>query len=117
MIGRIEIEDLTQSQNEALITLLVLLYRSDKKIDLGEQDYFQQVCERMNWKSGTSLDNFIPQAISYVRDHDHATVINQYCKPLTGYKEIKVILEKMAAADGELSAIENETIKAIEALI
>ena len=117
MFSKLEIEDLTQSQNEALITLLVLLYRADHKIKLNEQDYFQQVCDRMNWKSGTSLENFIPQVISDVRKKETTTILNEAVTPLIGYKEIIEILEEMAKADGDVSAVEKETLDKIRAFI
>ena len=96
---------------------MVLLYRADNKIRLDEQDYFQQVCERMNWKSGTALENFIPQAINEVRQKDASTILKQVITPLTGYKEIIEILEEMAKSDGDISAMEKATLEKIKALI
>lgn len=114
MIGKIELEDLTQSQNEALIRLLMLVYRSDNKIELEEQDYFQEICSQMNWKSGTSLENFIAKTIGEVRQKDQAEIISEAIKPLKGYKIVGTLLEHMAASDGDFSEKEKQTIEKIQ---
>ncbi len=64
-----QIKDLVSQQqfNEHLIKLLVLLYQIDNKITLTEQDYFEDLIEKLNWNSGVSISAFISDAIHQAR--------------------------------------------------
>ncbi len=66
---------LEQAYNEAIIKLLVLLYQIDGKVTLSEQDYFDQVQEQLNWRSGVAITAFVSSAIHQARvaiDSDQA---------------------------------------------
>jgi tellurite resistance protein len=56
-----------QAFNEALIKLMVLLYQIDGKVTLGEQDYFDEVIEAMQWRSGVAISAFVNDAIHQTR--------------------------------------------------
>ena len=57
----------TQEFNESVIKLLVLLYQIDGKVTLTEQDYFENIAEKMDWHSGVSISAFINEAIHQTR--------------------------------------------------
>jgi hypothetical protein len=56
-----------QAFNEAIVKLLVLLYQIDGKVTLTEQDLFDDVVAKLNWRSGVSLSAFINDAIHQAR--------------------------------------------------
>ena len=58
---------MTQTQNEALIKLLLAARFSDSKLSVLESDFFQQQVDELPWDSGTSRDYFIQQATAAVR--------------------------------------------------
>ena len=64
-----------QGFNEDLIKLAVLLYQIDGKVTLTELDYFDELVNSLNWRSGVSLDAFVNDTIHQARvaiDSDHA---------------------------------------------
>lgn len=56
-----------QAFNQSLIKLLVLLYQIDGKVTLTEQDYFEEVTAKLDWRSGVSISAFINDAIHQAR--------------------------------------------------
>lgn len=57
----------TQSFNEALIKLLVLMYQIDGKVTLTEQDYFENISEKLDWQNTVSLSAYITDVIHQTR--------------------------------------------------
>lgn len=57
-----------QQFNEALLKLCILLYQSDGKITLREQDYFKAIHEKCDWRGEIDFEDFQSRAISQVRD-------------------------------------------------
>nr|WP_241664425.1 TerB family tellurite resistance protein [Ningiella ruwaisensis] len=62
------IQSQTQKFNEALVKMTVLLYQIDGKITLTEQDYFEELTNKLKWTSGTVLPAFLSQAIHEARE-------------------------------------------------
>lgn len=58
----------SQLHNEALIRLTVLLYQIDGKVTLTEQDYFDELVNTMEWRSGISKEAFINDSIHQARE-------------------------------------------------
>ena len=56
-----------QAFNEAIVQLCVLLYQIDGIVTLTEQDFFDSVCDDLDWRSGVSLPAFINNAIHEAR--------------------------------------------------
>lgn len=56
-----------QAFNESIIKLCVLLYQIDGIVTLTEQDYFESLCEGLDWQSGVSLPAFVNSAIHDAR--------------------------------------------------
>jgi len=52
-----------QAFNEDLIRLSVLMYQIDGKVTLTELDYFDNLLNSLNWRSGVSIDAFVNSAI------------------------------------------------------
>ena len=57
----------TQTFNESLIKLLVLLYQVDGIVTLTEQDLFDEITSSLDWRSGVSISAFINDAIHQAR--------------------------------------------------
>ncbi|TQV74910.1 hypothetical protein FLL45_08085 [Aliikangiella marina] len=110
------IGELTQSENEALLGLLIVLYRQDMKITMGEQDAFNAISEQMNWTSGTSLDNYLMELRAKVRDGDKQALVSEFMSNLSGRSEVNVIAQKMAESDGSVSAGEQQILDLIKDL-
>lgn len=64
----LHVADKKQIFNESLIKLAVLLYQIDGKVSLSEQDYLEEYCNSIKWRSGISLSAFINQAIHDARN-------------------------------------------------
>jgi len=56
-----------QSFNEAIVQLCVLMYQIDGIVTLTEQNFFEGVCNDLDWRSGVSLPAFINNAIHEAR--------------------------------------------------
>jgi hypothetical protein len=57
----------TQTFNESVIKLLVLLYQVDGIVTLTEQDLFDEITASLDWRSGVSISAFINDAIHQAR--------------------------------------------------
>lgn len=58
---------MTQTENEALIYLMLLARFSDNKLSLSESDAFQKHFDGVSWDSSTSRYIFVQQAMAAVR--------------------------------------------------
>lgn len=56
-----------QEFNQSLIKMAVLLYQSDSKITLSEQDYLDNLIEQLDWDSPICVDAFVNDVIYQTR--------------------------------------------------
>ena len=73
----------TQTQNEALVRLMLAARYQDKRLSLIEEEEFQKHLDKLPWESITELDLFVMQESTYVRkaleseDAKQSFLINQ----------------------------------------
>ncbi|WP_026375821.1 TerB family tellurite resistance protein [Aestuariibacter salexigens] len=105
-----------QRFNEALFKLAILLYQSDGKITLTEQDYLDNLFEQRGWDSYISQDAFITNAIHEARvaveNREQRDFIKELAKDLNLFpEEAFAVAMEMTAIDGERSEEEIELLK------
>ncbi|OES24137.1 hypothetical protein BFV94_4520 [Alteromonas macleodii] len=61
--------DEKQAFNEALLKLMLLIYRIDHKITLAEQDKFDEIKRRMDWQSTINIESYITHASGLVSQY------------------------------------------------
>ena len=107
-----KLNKLTQEQNEALVGLLILVYRADKKISLSEQDFLNKVEDQLNWDSPTDFDGYCAQAVSLIRGDNKESTVQQWVEVLQPVKNsVADIFTTMAIIDGDYSAAEESLLK------
>lgn len=104
-----------QTFNEALLKLCVLLYQIDGKVTLTEQDYFDELVESMEWRSGISKPAFINDAIHQARQAIDSREAADFIRALgdslnlDAARTLEVAME-ITKADGERSEEEVELL-------
>jgi len=97
-----------QEYQESLIKLSVLLYQIDGKVTLSEQDYFDEMVDNMEWRSGISKPAFINDAIHQARQAIDSNEASEFVRSLgdslnlDAARTLEVAMELMHV-DGERS--------------
>lgn len=79
--------------NEALLKLAVLMYRTDGKIRLNEQELVDLIADDLAWEGVNSITAVQSQAIAEVRDAIRADKVEAY---LAGLKDALMFDKKKA---------------------
>ena len=108
-----------QQFNEALMKLCILLYQSDGKITLSEQDYFDALAAKIRWQGEEDLEDFQSQSIHEVRDvissHEQVTFINGLKKALSyDARRAFAVAQGIAHIDGEVTDEEQDILDYLE---
>lgn len=104
-----------QSFNQALIKLSVLLYQVDGVVTLSEQDYLNEIVEKLDWESPICPEAFINDTIYQTRKAidtgDALSYLRSLQQDLT-YDAEKTLEVAMAitGVDGERSEAETELL-------
>ena len=104
-----------QSFNQALIKLSVLLYQVDGVVTLSEQDYLNEIVEKLDWESPICPEAFINDTIYQTRKAidtgDALPYLRSLQQDLT-YDAEKTLEVAMAitGVDGERSEAETELL-------
>ena len=104
-----------QSFNQALIKLSVLLYQVDGVVTLSEQDYVNEIVEKLDWESPICPEAFINDTIYQTRKAidtgDALPYLRSLQQDLT-YDAEKTLEVAMAitGVDGERSEAETELL-------
>ncbi len=108
----------TQQESEATILLATLLYRTDKKINLAEQDFMDKLVDGMEWNSGINIEAFRSDAIrlanNAIKNDQISAFVNDACSKISANSELIEILKNLAQADGEINSLENEILAAVK---
>ena len=113
-----------QTQNEALVRLMLLARYQDKKLSLSEQDAFNRSLQKIEWHSVTDITLFTLREIASERKdletpEKTETFIQQQCV-LFNSSEAKnqclAVLRQIAAAD-EHDPRESQFIHQVEAAL
>lgn len=110
-----ENQALIQTHNEALIKLSVLLYQIDGKVTLSEQDYFEELVEKMDWFSGISKPAYINEAIHQARQAIDGREAPEFIRALSdalnldAARSLEVAME-ITKVDGERTEDEVELL-------
>ena len=104
-----------QSFNQALIKLSVLLYQVDGVVTLSEQDYLNEIVEKLDWESPICPEAFINDTIYQTRKAIDTGDALPYLRSLQQdliYDAEKTLEVAMAitGVDGERSEAETELL-------
>ncbi|OFC69461.1 hypothetical protein [Alteromonas confluentis] len=104
-----------QAFNQALIRLSVLLYQVDGKVTLSEQDYLEDVIDKLDWQSPICREAFFTDAIYQTRQVIDAGEQLRYLRTLQNdliFDADKALEVAMAITgiDGERSEEETELL-------
>ncbi|WP_298609310.1 hypothetical protein [uncultured Thiothrix sp.] len=113
-----------QTQNEALVRLMLLARYQDKKLSLSEQDAFNRSLQKIEWHSVTDVTMFTMREIASVRKaletpEKTETFIQQQCVLFTNSEaknQCLAVLRHIAAADKN-DLRENQFIHQVEAAL
>ena len=104
-----------QQFNEALIKLCILLYQSDGKITLSEQDYLDAFSRKVSWQGNEEFEDFQMRAILQVRDvienNEQRPFVNSLKDALVfDAKKALAVANGMAHIDGDIADEEQEIL-------
>lgn len=113
-----------QTQNEALVRLMLLARYQDKKLSLSEQDAYNRSLQKIEWHSVTDVTMFTMREIASVRKALETTekteaFIHQQCLSFTSPEaknQCLIVLKQIAAAD-KSDPRENQFIHQVEAAL
>lgn len=96
-----------QTQNEALVRLMLLARYQDKKLSLSEQDAFNRSLQKIEWHSVTDITLFTMREIASVRKaletpEKTEAFIQQQCVSFNSSEtknQCLAVLRQIAAAD------------------
>lgn len=113
-----------QTQNEALVRLMLLARYQDKKLSLSEQDAFNRSLQKIEWHSVTDITLFTMREIASVRKaletpEKTETFIQAQCllfTDSTAKSQCLAVLKQIAKAD-KGDPRENQFIHQVEAAL
>lgn len=108
-----------QQFNEALIKLCILLYQSDGKVTLSEQDYLQALSSKIRWQGEEELEDFQSQSIHEIRDvidsHQQLSFISSLKSALSfDARRAFAVAQGIAHIDGEVAEEEQDILDYLE---
>ena len=108
-----------QQFNEALIKLCILLYQSDGKITLSEQDYLDALSAKISWQGEEEIEDFQSQSIHQIRDviasHEQLPFISSLKKALAfDARRAFAVAQGIAHIDGEVADEEQDILDYLE---
>ena len=108
-----------QQFNEALMKLCILLYQSDGKITLSEQDYLDALAKTIYWQGDEEIEDFQSRAIRQVRDiiasQEQMSFISGLKKALSfDAKRAFAVAQGIAHIDGEVADEEQDILDYLE---
>jgi hypothetical protein len=115
------LRDKELSVSKDKMALITLIYQSDNKYCLQEQDFISNFIEELPWPSGISKENFqsyiISKALSAIEISAEDEYLNTYCIGLKGNDEVIDIFDETASSDGEICDAEMKILNSITKIL
>ncbi|WP_166838148.1 hypothetical protein [Rheinheimera pleomorphica] len=99
-----------QAFNEALLKLAVLMYRTDGKIRLNEQELVDLIVDDLNWQGAISVSAVQNQAVAEVREVIRADKVDAY---LAGLKDA-LMFDKKKTLDTARQIMQSDGEEAVK---
>lgn len=99
-----------QAFNEALLKLAVLMYRTDGKIRLNEQELVDLIVDDLNWQGAISVSAVQNQTVAEVREAIRADNVDAY---LAGLKEA-LMFDKKKTLDTARQIMQSDGEEAVK---
>lgn len=108
-----------QKFNQALLKLCILIYKIDGKITLREQDYFQALADKIDWRGDEEIEDFLVRSIYEVRAIIEAQTIKPFINSLKDdllldAKKALTVAQGISLIDGELADAEEDILEYLE---
>jgi len=111
----------SQSESEATVLLITLLYRVDKKITFGEQELLAKTLPSLKWSSGIPVETFQTDAIRKVdlaiKDNKVEELVDAAVTEIKFKDELLNLLNEVAKVDGSVDAQEQKIINLVKSAL